>query len=183
MTWRTALKTVFLALPIGSIGPHFVEAGETSALHGSAEIAEIFDATCASGRITAASLREIFGAQGFTSDWQNDAYGYFTRDGFTANYHIYPGSWNCFVSAESVAPRDLCAILSADDVEINARLSDGTCVANLTEHGLSILVRNICQDSSQGGCTWMQATLTSDRECSAEDIVEMTTLSRTLIEN
>ncbi|MDP5220575.1 hypothetical protein Q5Y75_25645 [Ruegeria sp. 2205SS24-7] len=183
MIGRTALKTLFLLLPIGLTGPVIAEAPDAKAAtpSGSVDIVAVFNATCASGRTTAASLRESFEAQGFTTDWQNDTYGYFTRAGFAANYHIYPGSWNCFVSAESAVTPDLCEILSVDGIEVSARLPDGTCVANIPEHGLTVLVRNICPDSSHGACTWVQATLTSDRECRADEVVDLAVLARSIV--
>ncbi len=183
MTERITLKTFLLSLSIGVTGPAIAEAPDARAAvsSGSVDIVAVFNATCASGRMTAASLRQSFESQGFTTDWKNDAYGYFTRIGFMANYHIYPGSWNCIVSAQGTVAPDLCEILSSDGIEVIARLPDGTCVANIPEHGLTVLVRNICPDSSHGACTWVQATLTSDRECRANEIVDLASLTQSLL--
>lgn len=183
MIGRTALKTLLVSLPIGVTGPLIAEAPDNGAATASetVDIVAIFNTTCASGRTTAASLRESFEAHGFTTDWQDDTYGYFSRAGFTANYHIYPGSWSCFVSAESAAAPDLCEALSSKNAEGNARLPDGTCVFNVPEHGLTVLVRNICPDSSQGACTWVQATLTSDRACSVAETVDLASSTRSLV--
>ena len=180
MFGRTALKILLLSLSIGISGPGLAEERGSSAylLQGSSDIAAIFNATCASGKITAAGLQGSFKSQGFISDWQDDTYGYFTRVGFTANYHIYPGSWNCFVSVEGAAAPDLCEVLPPDGMEVNARLPDGTCVASIPKHGLTVLVRNICPDSSYGTCTWIQATLTSDRECYGTEVVDLAFLTR-----
>ncbi|MEM6637879.1 MAG: hypothetical protein AAF667_18530 [Pseudomonadota bacterium] len=180
MIGRTAFRTVFLSLSIGTTGPLVANAQDKSTYisAGPSAIATIFSATCASGRKSAAGLRESFETYGFTADWHNDTYGYFTREGFAANYHIYEGSWNCFVSTDSAAEPDLCNAMSSDGIEVIARLPDGTCVAQKTELGLTILVRNICPDSSQGSCAWIQATLTSDRECHAAEDIDLSSLSR-----
>ncbi|MEM9223198.1 MAG: hypothetical protein AAGB11_12460 [Pseudomonadota bacterium] len=183
MIGRTALRTILLSLTIGMAGPVTAEAQDNWAAlsSGPVDIAAIFNATCASGRTSAAGLTESFEAYGFTTDWQNDKYGYFTRDGFAANFHIYPGSWNCFVSAENAAAPGLCDALSSKGIEAIARLPDGTCVANRPELGLTVLVRNICPDSSQGSCTWVQATMTSDRECHATQDVDLAFLAQNFV--
>ena len=183
MIARTTFKTLILSLTIAINGPVTAEERGSSpnVQLGSSDIEAVFNATCASGRTTARGLQESFKSQGFTSDWQDDTYGYFARAGFTANYHIYPGSWNCFVSAKSAATTDLCEVMSADGLEVNVRLADGTCVAEKAEYGLTILVRNICPDSSYGNCTWLQATLTSDRECHANKVAELASLTRDLL--
>lgn len=182
MTWRASLAAIWLSLPVATTSPVVAQAADNTAKSRlqPAEVVEIFDATCASGRITALSLKEGFVAHGFTSDWQDESYGYFSRASLTANYHIYPGSWNCFVSGESLEVSDLCAILPADGAEISARLPDGTCVATLPERGFTVLVRDICPDSSQGACLWMQATRTLDRACHADDVSAVVALVQTL---
>lgn len=182
MTWQAALAAFCLSLPIATTSPVVAPAADNTTMSRPqpAEVVEIFDATCASGRITASSLKEGFLAHGFTSDWQDESYGYFSRASLTANYHIYPGSWNCFVSGESLEVSDLCAILPADGAEMRTRLPDGTCFATLPERGFTVLVRDICPDSSRGACLWMQATLTLDRACDAEDVGLVAALVQTL---
>ncbi|MEM1302321.1 MAG: hypothetical protein AAGH17_07050 [Pseudomonadota bacterium] len=183
MRTATALRTLLLSLAIAGTGPVLANEADARAAAASepVNIVALFDATCGSGRTTAASLRESFEAQGFSTDWWHDTYGYFTRTGVTANYHIYPGSWTCFVSAQSAAAPDLCEALSADDGQAHARLPDGTCVVSVPEHGLTVLVRDICPDSSHGACTWVQATRTADRECHAAEGVDLASLSESFV--
>lgn len=137
MIGQAVSRIMLLTLSIGMTVP--VVAESQDALQEKSldqdDIETVFDATCASGRKTAAGLSESFEAHGFVTDWQDDTYGYFFRDGFTVNYHIYPGSWKCFVSAQNAAAPDLCQELSSKGIELIARLPDGTCVAQQPELG------------------------------------------------
>ncbi|MEM9238775.1 MAG: hypothetical protein AAGB07_02265 [Pseudomonadota bacterium] len=183
MIAAAALKTLAFALPIAVTAPVVAVAADVRGATGSVsvDVVAIFEATCGSGRTHAASLQESFEAQGFTTDWHNDKYGYFTRAGVTANYHIYPGTWTCFVSVQSAAGPDLCEAVSTHGTQGHARLPDGTCIVTIPEHGLTVVVRDICPDSLHGACTWVQATRTADRECYAAEDVDVASLTSSFV--